>query len=156
MNTRRLAAAIGTLSKLNPLDPKVASVVSDIESMTRVSSSDVDLSGVKKEIARLHQAAAVPAKNYARVMSIMAGLNKAVDIANQERYASLRPQIARLVTKVAGIFSLCDTADELSAHSLEEIESAVHKLYSGGKLNDPDTYNFSARGKGHHSKAEQE
>jgi len=151
--TRNLIAAVQDLSKTNPRDPKVAKIVEYIDGATaKIAGTHLSFDELKSHVVRLQQAATIPAKNYTRMVSITAGLNRALELSKLPENAALQPRIATLVNKVAGIFALCDTADKLSEHTLEQIEQAIHSLYSNGKMNDPNTYNFEARGKGHHTK----
>lgn len=150
-NVKSIIAAVKTLNQMNVNDPHVVKVVGDL---ARTASEDtgarVDAEFLSKQVNRLASAAKTPAENYARIMRIAGNLQRAVEISRRPQYAAVRPQIASLVERVAGIFAECDTAAELAKHSLDEIESAVAKLY--GDQNDPKTYNFVARGKGHHGK----
>jgi hypothetical protein len=151
MNTSRLASMVDFLSKMNPEDPEVENITNHIAAEVGVNeevTTDPDflLSSVKK----LHNASTVPARNYAKVAAITADLSRVIEVSRRPQYAALRPRIATIVTKLAGIFAQVDLADDISAHTLEEIQTAVHKLYSNGQMNKPSTYNFVARGKGHH------
>jgi len=152
-NVKSIIAAVKTLNQMNVNDPQVVKVVGDL---ARIASEDtasrVDAEFLSSQINRLASAAKTPAENYARIMRIAGNLQRVVEISQRPQYAAMRPQIASLIERVAGIFAECDTAAELAKHSLDEIETAVHKLYSNGSLNDPNTYNFKARGKGHHGK----
>jgi hypothetical protein len=154
-NNTRIAGLVSTLSKLNPFDPEVAKVTHQLAAALESMSleTEVDPEALLGQVQKLHQAATVPASNYNRIAGITSGLARAIEISRRPQFAALRPRIATIVAKVAGIFAEVDLADEISAHTLEEIESAVHRLYSNGALNKPSTYNFQARGKGHHSES---
>ena len=110
-----------------------------------------DIGTLKDQMKILNSAAERPARNYQRIISIIAGIDRLLDASSRPENASLRPQVISVATKVAGIFAEVDTADDLDK-PLEAIERAVHKLYNNGKMNDPKTYNFSQSGRGHHSK----
>jgi len=148
----RIAGLVNTLSKMNPYDPEVTKVTHQLamEMESAVINSNPDPDSLLGEVKKLHQAASVPAKNYNRIAGITSGLARAIEISRRPQYAELRPRIANIVAKVAGIFAEVDLADEVSAHTLVDIEKAVHSLYSNGAVNKPSTYNFQARGKGHH------
>lgn len=150
-NTRNLIATVDTLRKLNPLDPAVVKVSTELAGLLGGAANGVDVNALSAQVKRLHAAAAVPAKNYGRILSIATGLNRAVELSRNSDEAT-KAKIASLIKKVAGIFAECDTADELSSKSLAEIEAAVHRLYNNGKQNDPHTYDFVDRGAGHHGK----
>lgn len=148
--TRQIIAAVGALRKMNPADPRVEKISSDLVSALQPVQT-VSVDGIRSEIARLHKAAATPAKNYTKILSIATGLDRAVSLSRTADPA-VQAKLAALVQKVAGIFAECDTADELASHTLDEIQAAVHRLYNNGKQNDPHTYDFVQRGAGHHSK----
>ena len=168
MNIKRIASLINKLSSADPLDAEVAALTEEIASeleaagMNELSESKAPVhmevpvhsepDSLMEQVASLHSAATIPAKNYARVASITSGLARAVEISRRPQYAAVRPRIAKIVSKLAGIFSEVDLAEDVSARSLEEIERMVHSLYSNGAQNKPSTYDFVARGKGHHNK----
>jgi hypothetical protein len=106
-----------------------------------------DIDFVGEQVKRLKSAAEPAAKNYQRIVAILAGLNKAVEIAKRPQYAGMRPQIALIVEKVAGVFKNVDTVEDLEK-PLESIEKAVHGLYGDQSKN--STYYFDRRNKGHH------
>ncbi len=110
-----------------------------------------DVAFIGEQIKTLKSAAAAPAANYRRIFNILASLEKVWDLASRPQNAAVRPKIASVIEKVAGVFAEVDTVDDLNK-PLETIEKAVHSLYSGGKMNDPSTYYFGQRGKGHHEK----
>jgi len=152
----RISSLIQQLASTDPKNPEVEVItnmlVTELGSGHTASDSmnpDVLLGQIKK----LHTAAVVPAANYAKIANITAGLARLVEISRRPQNSKMRPRVAQIVSRLAGIFSECDTADELSSHSLLEIEEAVHKLYSNGTLNKPSTYNFQTRGKGHHGES---
>lgn len=154
-SVKQLIAAIADLNKQSATSPDVVKIAGFLDTHTnKMVGTTVSMEELKTHVSRLQKAASAPAKNYTRMLSITAGLNRAIELSKQPENAAIQPRIATLVNKVAGIFALCDTADELSAKSLEEIEAAVHRLYDGGAMNKPNTYNFEARGKGHRNKAE--
>lgn len=103
------------------------------------------------QIDAIRSAAAAPAERYNRVVSIMDGLRHAALLAQRPQNAAIRPRVASIVEKIAGVFAEIDTVKDLDK-PLEQIESAVHSLYNGGKLNSPKTYMFEQRGVGHRSK----
>lgn len=144
---QNIIAAVGDLIKMDVNDPRVASASDKL--VDQLMPAPVS---VMDKAKRLMTAAEIPARNYAHIAKIANDLVKVVEIAERPENAEMRPKVASLVSKVAGLFAEVDTWDHLAGKSLEQIETAVHSLYSGGKLNDPNTYNFAARGKGHHSK----
>lgn len=151
-NIRAIVATVKTLSATDPMNPDVVALVDELVSLVNGPStvaSDVDLDFVYRQIKKLHQAAEIPTKNYGRILAISASLGRAVQIARRPQNAAIRPKLASLVAKVAGLFAEVDTVEDLDK-PLEQIEKAVHALY--GDQNDPHTYNFVERGKGHHSR----
>jgi len=148
---KNIIASVKALNEMNPNDPKIVKVINGLVAHTASTEvQNVDVEFLSKQVNRLASAAATPAENYARILRISGTLGRALEISRRPQYAHMRPQIASFVERVAGIFAECDTAAELSKHSLDEIQSAVEKLY--GDQNDPKTYNFVQRGRGHHSK----
>jgi hypothetical protein len=114
-------------------------------------SEKVDGEHLKEQISRLKSASATSAKNYHRIYEILHNLEGAVVAAARPQNAAVRPKLAAIVKHVAGIFAEVDTTEDLDK-PLSAVESAVHKLYNNGKVNDPSTYNFDSNGRGHHEK----
>lgn len=160
---RSVVASVRKLAQMDPQDEAVAATVQEMEqqisllseqsrdaqkgSVSQNSMKD-DMEFIRDQITKLHSAAIVPAQRYQRILNICAGLKRAAMIAERPQYAAIRPRIAAIVTRVAGAFAQVDTVADLDK-PLEAIEKAVSSLYSNGKQNDPSTYNFQARGKGH-------
>ena len=141
------------------LKEQVAQLTSEIEKPAGEKNSfgdtsrkdDVDF--LKGQITKLQQAAEAPAKNYARINEILKGLLRAAQVAERPQYASVRPRISAIVTKLAGVFSEVDTVQDLNK-PLQAIEAAIHKLYSGGNEKGQsanDSCMFDRKGRGHHS-----
>jgi hypothetical protein len=150
---KNIVASVKALNSMDPRDPSIVRLASDLANHAgSATNENVDADFLSNQVKRLAAAAATPAENYSRIMSIAGDLEKAIEISRRPQNAAIRPKIAGLVEKIAGIFAECDTAADLSKHSLEEIQAAVHKLYRGGKMNDPETYNFQSSGRGHHPK----
>jgi hypothetical protein len=112
-----------------------------------------DISFIGEQVKKLKSAAEPAARNYTRIVSILAGLQRATEIAKRPQYAAIRPRIALIVQKVAGVFECIDTVEDLDK-PLEQIEKAVHGLYGDQSKN--STYYFDRRGKGHHEKNDAE
>lgn len=112
-------------------------------------SMDNDVEFIGQQVQKLKAAAAVPMRNYQRIVSICDGLANAVVAARRPENAGVRPQIAGVVKRVAGVFAEVDTVDDLDK-PLEQIEKAVHSLYGDQSKN--ETYYFDRRNKGHHGK----
>jgi hypothetical protein len=106
-----------------------------------------DISFIGEQVKKLKSAAEPAARNYQRIVTILAGLQRAAKIAERPQYAALRPRIALIVQKVAGVFECVDTVEDLDK-PLESIEKAVHGLYGDQSAN--STYYFDRRNKGHH------
>ena len=86
-----------------------------------------DVEFIGKQVQRLKAAAAVPARNYSRIVSICDGLREVAVAARRPENAAVRPKLAGIVKRVAGIFSEVDTVDDLD---------------------------FERRGKGHHGEGQ--
>lgn len=105
---------------------------------------------VVDQIDRMRAAAVVPAANYGRIVSILDGLRHAALLAGRPQNAPVRPRIAEIVKKMAGVFKDIDTVQDLDK-PLEQIEKAVHGLYGDQSSN--SCFYFDRRGKGHHDKS---
>jgi hypothetical protein len=130
---------------------QVKSATAEREVAPAKSETVVDNPTVVEQIDKMRSAAAVPAANYGRVVSILDGLRHAALLASRPQNAAVRPQIVSIVKKMAGVFKEIDTVQDLDK-PLEQIESAVHGLY--GNQSDNSCYYFDRRGKGHHGEAE--
>jgi hypothetical protein len=117
------------------------------------NSQKDDIAFIGEQVKRLKSAAEPAARNYARITTILAGLQRACEIAKRPQYAAVRPKIASIVEKTAGVFAEIDLVSDLNK-PLEAIEKAVHSLYGDQSKN--STYYMDRRGKGHHEKAEGE
>lgn len=153
-NPTRIASLVKDLVSKDPSDPSIVDALNKLSSEMGLDSKPLagDPDTLLQEVRTLHKAATVPAKNYARVASITSDLARAIEISRRPQYAALRPHIANILQRLAGIFAQVDLAEDISSHTLEEIETAVHKLYSNGAQNKPNTFNFEARGVGHRGK----
>jgi hypothetical protein len=165
------ATAVATAQRLAQMDPQAEAVgrtVDELESNIALLRSEVekpageknsfgdhsrkvDIENLGNQIDKLRSAAFVPASNYKRIVSILTGLKNACVAAQKPQNAALRPQIATIVEKVAGVFAEVDTVQDLDK-PLEAIEKAVHGLYGDQSKN--STYYFDRRGKGHHEKTD--
>jgi vacuolar-type H+-ATPase subunit I/STV1 len=165
---------IATLKKLAQMDPQDEAVEATVKELQEVSSQlgeqmredknspagtqsmkdDMDMIG--EQIDKLHAAAIRPAANYARIVSILGGLKRAVLAAKRPQNAAVRPKVAAIVEKVAGIFSEVDTVEDLD-RPLQEVERAVHSLYGqrGGELGQSanKVYCHGLAEKGHRSES---
>lgn len=165
MDIRQLFATVKCLAQMDPQDEAVARTVQVLADEAAIlkgeiekpagfkgsfgeNSKNADLEAIGDQIEKLHSAAAVPARNYARMASILVGLHRAHEASARPVYAHLRPRIAGIVEKVAGVFAEIDTVQDLDK-PLEAIEKAVHALYGDQSKN--STYMFERRNKGHHS-----
>jgi len=165
-NVKKLAVTVRRLAQSDPQDAAVSETVDEMHAGIDLLTKGVekpagapgsfgekslqdDASFVADQISKLKAAAAVPAKNYARIFNVLAGLQKAAEIAKRPQYAALRPRIATIIEKVAGLFAEVDTVADLDK-PLEAIEKAVHGLYGDQSKN--STFYLDRRGKGHSSK----
>lgn len=160
-----IAAAVSKIAQMDPQDEAVDATVEQLErevsllaEKMRDSKKGVvketmkdDIALLNDQIKQLQTAAEAPARNYQRIVQILAGLARASKIAEQERHAAVRPKLAACVAKVAGIFSEVDTTADLDKH-LEAVEKAVHALY--GDQSKHSTFYPERRGKGHHGEGE--
>lgn len=163
---RNLVAASRHLAEMDPQDEAVERTVQQLTENANLlrelagkdksspwgkGSMDDDVAFIGEQIKKLKAAAAVPARNYRRIHNILDGLEKVWISASRPQNAEVRPKVASVVKKVAGIFAEVDTVDDLDK-PLEQIEKAVHGLYGDQSKN--STYYFDRRGKGHHTKSD--
>lgn len=160
---KKVIAAVKKLAQTDPQDEAVSRTVDVLKAEADAieaseqpgghsgsfgeHSQSEDAEFLKDQISKLHAAATVPAARYQRVLAITAGLHRALQATEKPQYAALRPKIARIAARVAGIFAEVDTVKDLDK-DLEAIEKAVHSLYGDQSSN--STFYFDRRGKGHH------
>lgn len=161
---KELHQHIASLVALDPTDKAVvahlASVANTIGNLEKIATekaveepskaASLDMAKTADAIGRLYHAAGTTRQNYDRVMGILEGLHAAVKVAAKPQNVAVRPRVAALVEKTAGVFALCDTVQDLD-RPLAEIEKAVHSLYGDQSKN--STYYFDRRGKGHHDES---
>lgn len=158
-NIRQVVAALKKLAQMDPQDEAVERTVKELQEVSSQLGEQMredknspagqqsmkdDMAMIGEQIDKLHAAAIKPAANYARIVSILGGLKRAVLAAQRPQNAAVRPKLASIVEKVAGVFSEVDTVQDLEK-DLSAIESAVHSLYGDQSAN--RTYYFEARGK---------
>jgi len=159
---RNILAASRRLSQTDPesafvdefvqsLHDRIASISGSPNHSAPTQSSGVDANFLKEQVSKLQQAAEIPSQNYLRIVEITKGLSRAAQACERPQYAALRPRIATIIEKVAGIFSEVDTTQDLDK-PLAAIEKAVHSLYGDQSKN--STFYFDRRGKGHQTKSE--
>ena len=162
---QELAESVNRLAATDPTGPTVGDRVGEVftkigqiktataqrEVAPAKSETVVDNLTVVDQIDKMRAAAVVPASNYGRVVSILDGLRHAALLASRPQNAAVRPQIASIVKKMAGVFKDIDTVQDLDK-PLEQIEKAVHGLYGDQGKN--ATFYFERRGKGHHGEAD--
>lgn len=166
---RKLLASTQKLAQMDPQDAAVDATVSELKDQIALLTSGVDkptgeknshgdhsrkqdIEGLKEQISKLQTAAEIPARNYARIKSILAGLSRAAILASRPQHAAVRPRLAAITVQVAGIFRLVDTAEDLD-RPLCEVEKAVHNLY-GPSMSDNGAYYFERRNRGHYNESE--
>lgn len=154
------------LAQMDPQDEAVSNTVDVLEGEIALLGGEVEhptgdkgsfgeesrkdsIDGLHDQIENLRSAAMLPASNYRRIVSIATGLRNAWELAKRPQNASIRPRVAALVEKVAGVFAEVDTTKDLDK-PLEAIEKAVHGLYGDQSKNSMPF--FERRGKGHHEK----
>jgi len=165
MNTvvENLKAKVAALASTDPMKKSVldrlSEVADGISAIEKVASepkpatndlASSDMIQAADAVGRLYKAAATTARNYERIMDILEGLHSAIKVAARPQNVAVRPKVASLVEKTAGVFALCDTVEDLD-RPLEEIQKAVHSLYGDQSKN--STFYFDRRGKGHHSES---
>lgn len=157
---KTILASVRKLAQMDPQDAAVDATVEELRANVSLISEKAgdsedghakdsmkdDVSFINDQISKLHAAASAPARNYQRVLAIVAGLARAAKAAEQPRNAAVRPRIAGLVAKVAGVFAQIDMVEDLDK-PLEAIEKAVHSLYGDQSKN--STFYLGRRGKGH-------
>lgn len=165
IDVRKIQASVLKLAETDPQDAAVDATVEQLkeeisllQDSAKESESDRvksviqdDVDGLNAQIQQLHAAAATPARNFARIQSICAGLQRVAMISKRPQFAEMRPRVAELTKKVAGLFAQVDTVEDLDK-PLEQIEKAVHSLYGDQSKN--STLYFERRNKGFHGKSE--
>jgi len=160
---RNVVATSRRLAQMDPQDEAVDRTVKELQEQVQwmgqiekpggfkgsfgENSYKDDVKFIGEQIKKLHGAAVVPARNYQRMVAILAGLGRAHQIASRPQNAEIRPRIVEIVKHVAGVFSKIDTTEDLEK-PLEQIEKAVHSLYGDQSKN--STFYFDRRNKGHH------
>jgi len=84
------------------------------------------------------------ARNYRRIASVLSKLYQIRKSTKGNR--RMASDVSNMTKKVAGLFSLIDTVDDLD-RPLDEIERAVHSMYGDQSKN--STFYLKRRGKGH-------
>lgn len=163
-NLTKMAETAARLAAMDPQDEAVSRTVEGLQENAKMLKDEMrqepkgswgehsmqqDIDFIGEQISRLKAASVTPARNYTRIVSIVDGLQAAHVASQRPQNAPIRPRIAEIVRKVAGVFSKVDTVEDLDK-PLEEIERAVHKLY-GPSQSRNDAYFFDRKGKGHHS-----
>ena len=163
-NLKKLVATTKRLAQMDPQDEAVKATAEELKSEIDLAAKEVekpagapgsfgeqslkdDASFVADQISQLKAACERPARNYARMYNILKGLHQAAEVAKRPQYAALRPRLAQITEKVAGLFAEVDTVEDLDK-PLEQIEKAVHGLYGDQSKN--STFYLDRRGKGHH------
>ncbi len=159
---KNLLASSRRLAETDPQDEAVARTVAEMDEHTKLlrelaskdksspwgaQSMKDDIDSIGDQIKRLKAAAAIPAANYRRMFDILSSMERVWAVAARPQNAAIRPKVATMVRKVAGVFAEVDTVQDLDK-PLEAIEKAIHSLYGDQSQN--STYYFDRRGKGHH------
>lgn len=164
----KVIAAVKRLAETDPQSEAVTETVKVLQDEAKLLGGEVekpagfpgspnehsvqqDTDFLKDQVKKLHSAALGPASRYQRILAITAGLHRALLAAEKPQYAGLRPRIAKIVERTAGVFAEVDTVEDLDK-DLAAIEKAVHSLYGDQSKN--STFYFDRRGKGHHTKSE--
>jgi uncharacterized phage infection (PIP) family protein YhgE len=166
MNKQALSATIAATKKLaqsDPMDEAIEGTVKELQDSAAqiseqqkeaekgsfgVQSMKDDVERIHSQIDTLHSAAVKPLERYQRIVAILGGLKMAAQASEKPQYAAIRPKLATIVKKLAGVFAEVDTVEDLDK-PLESIEKAVHSLYGDQSKN--STFYFGRRGKGHHT-----
>lgn len=159
---KNLLASSRRLAEMDPQDEAVARTVAEMGEHTKLlgelatkdksspwgaQSMKDDIDAIGDQIKRLKAAAAIPAANYRRMFDILSSMEKVWAVAARPQNASVRPKVAAMMRKVAGVFAEVDTVQDLDK-PLDAIEKAIHSLYGDQSSN--SIYYFDRRGKGHH------
>lgn len=89
---------------------------------------------IDKYIARLRIAAEAPIKNYKRILSILDKVESLNKIASLPQNSEVRPRIAAIVKKIAGVFAEVDSVHDLDK-PLTQIEKAIASIYKDQSSN---------------------
>lgn len=158
---KNITAASRRLAEADPQDVAIQGTIDELQSQVALlnklahtdslgqDSTQDDSEFIGEQIKNLKAAASVPARNYAKIVSICDDLREVVLASRRPENAAIRPKLATIVKKVAGVFSEVDTVDDLDK-PLAQIEKAVHALYGDQSSN--QSFYFERRNKGHHGK----
>lgn len=139
----KLAAKMKRIAETDPTDAAIDALVAELEAEADLitekakdvptgsfveDSMDDDVEFIKENVKCLRSAAAVPARNYARISSVLAALDQAVEVASRPQNASSRPALSKVFRKVAALMSEADTSQDLS-EPLGRVEAAIRALY---------------------------
>lgn len=154
---KNLTATIKRLAETDPHDEAVKQIVTDLQEQAGqlkeqarenpnspwgAQSMKDDIEFIGDQISQLKSAAEIPMKNYQRIVKILEGIDTIHKLAARPQNAAVRPHIATIVKKVAGVFAEVDTTADLEK-PLEQIEKAVAAVYKDQSKH--STYYFERR-----------
>lgn len=140
--SEKIVAAVKKIAEADPTDAAVEALIQELEAEVDLLSGQAkesedgfgkdsmedDVAFIKENVDCLRKAAEVPARNYARIASVLAALGQAVEVSRRPQNASARPALSKVVKKVAALMQEADVGRDLS-EPLGEIETAVRALY---------------------------
>jgi hypothetical protein len=104
-NVKSIIAAVYELKNTDPTNPATVGAVDNLlERVAHEELRDVSVGFLKDQVQRLQVAAATPARNYTRILSIASALDRAVQVASKSEDQAMKAKIASIIQKVAGIF----------------------------------------------------
>lgn len=152
-----LIATTKRLAETDPHDEAVKQIVTDLQEQAKQlgeqaredkdspwgeQSMKDDIEFIGDQISKLKSAAEIPLKNYQRIVKILEGVEAIHKLAARPQNAAVRPHVATIVKKVAGVFAEVDTVADLDK-PLEQIEKAVAAVYKDQSKN--SSYYFERR-----------
>jgi len=154
---KNLIATSKRLAETDPHDEAVKQIVTDLQEQAKQlgeqaredtkgswgeKSMKDDIEFIGDQISKLKSAAKIPLKNYQRIIKILEGVETIHKLAARPQNAAVRPHIATIVQKMAGVFAEVDTTADLDK-PLEQIEKAVAAIYKDQSKN--STYYFERK-----------
>jgi hypothetical protein len=152
-----LVATTKRLAETDPHDEAVKQIVTDLQEQAKQlgeqaredtkgswgeKSMKDDIAFIGDQISKLKSAAEIPLKNYQRIVKILEGIETIHKLATRPQNATVRPHVAVIVKKIAGVFAEVDTTADLDK-PLEQIEKAVAAVYKDQSKH--STYYFERR-----------
>lgn len=152
---KSLQTVIENVHRLAATDPvgdgvsnSVKTLFDSVNSLKAEVPAQTDSSSVIEQIDLMRSLVASSMNKHEKMMNILNGVRKAAELLQLPVNESMRPRVASVVQKIAGIFAEVDTVADLEGKSLEQIEKAVGSLYGNNQSLNKNFY-FTRAGRGH-------